>query len=945
MNTQYIKYMLLPAALFSTVAFAQEENSEQINVAFRSVAQEDVLGGISSINYEKLSEKNFNTYSLDNMQGYVGGFNGASLWGQSDYLILIDGVPRDANNVKPEEIAQITFLKGANAVILYGSRAAKGALLITTKRGVEGDIQIKVNANGGVNMMKALPKYIGSAEYMTLYNQVRANEGSGALYSKEQIYNTYAGVNPYRYPNLDFFSDEYIKKAYNRWEVSTEIKGGGDRARYYSNIGYYRAGDYMNFGNASSNYTDRLNVRGNVDMNLADWITAYVNANVDFYGQRTARGGNFWANSSQFRPNRVSVFLDPSMVSESAFGALDVLKDAQLVNGMLLGGTTNVDETNVIADIYRAGKSKYNSRNFEFTAGVNLDLAKVTPGLSFKTMVAVDYAANYTTYFEDTYRTYQAEWANFNGKDEIVGLTPNGIDKHTGNQSVTNSSYTQTIDFNAHFDYERSFGLHNVNAMLLANGFQQSVSGTYHAVSNANLGLNVDYNYAHKYYAQLATAMVHSAKLAEGNRNGLSYSATLGWNIAKESALQDGIFNDLVLSASYSDIKQDIDIKYNDREYYLYAGTLNSNGSWWEWYGQDGREATAVDRGSNPGLDFINRKELSVSLRGAMFDNSLKFNLAYFNASTEGLLYAPTTIFPNYFQIGYPSTSFIPVVNYNNDKRYGYEVSLNYNKKFGEFELGLGGNLTWYNTEATKRDDSTYAHEYQYRQGKALDTAWGYECLGFFKDDADVASSPTQKLGDTPKAGDLKYKDQNNDGVIDALDQVDLGRYGWYGAPLTVGVNLTAKYKGFTLFVLGVGGFGGQANKVRLGQPDDNTNNKGYFAFAGEAKYSINARDCWTPETASTALYPRLTTGSGANNFVTSDFWMYKTDRFDIAKIQLSYECPSRWFENQNVVKGVSAFVNGSNLLTFAPEKDILELNVGSSPQNRTFMAGVQVTF
>ena len=139
MNTTYFKYLLLPAALLSTVSFAQELDEEdaaqKVNVAFRSVPQEDLLGGVSVLDYEELAAKNNNTYSLDNMQGYVSGFNGASLWGQTDYLVLVDGVPRDADNVKPDEIAQVTFMKGAQAVVLYGSRAAKGVILITTKRG------------------------------------------------------------------------------------------------------------------------------------------------------------------------------------------------------------------------------------------------------------------------------------------------------------------------------------------------------------------------------------------------------------------------------------------------------------------------------------------------------------------------------------------------------------------------------------------------------------------------------------------------------------------------------------------------------------------------------------------------------------------------------------------------------------------------------------------
>ena len=157
------------------------ENDPVVQVAFRKVAQKDLLGGVSVVNIEELTKKNYNTYSLDNMQGYIGGWNGNSLWGMdgdnAGYLVLIDGVPRDANNVMPTEIAQISFLKGAQAVVLYGSKAAKGAILITTKRSTSEGLSVSVSANTGFNVAKSFPEYLGSAEYMTLYNEARVNDG------------------------------------------------------------------------------------------------------------------------------------------------------------------------------------------------------------------------------------------------------------------------------------------------------------------------------------------------------------------------------------------------------------------------------------------------------------------------------------------------------------------------------------------------------------------------------------------------------------------------------------------------------------------------------------------------------------------------------------------------------------------------------------------------
>jgi TonB-dependent SusC/RagA subfamily outer membrane receptor len=209
-----------------------------------------------------LIEKNYTTYSLDNMGGLVGGWAGNSIWGMDEYLVLVDGVPRDANNVMPTEIEQITFLKSAASVVLYGSRAAKGVVYITTKRGKAQPLKVNVRANTGFHVSKRYPKYLGSAEYMTLYNEARINDGLAAQYSDEDIYNFASGSNPYRYPDVDFYSSDHLKKAYNRTDVTAELTGGNAQSRFYTNIGYQRQGDVFNFGEAKNNYSDRLNIRG-----------------------------------------------------------------------------------------------------------------------------------------------------------------------------------------------------------------------------------------------------------------------------------------------------------------------------------------------------------------------------------------------------------------------------------------------------------------------------------------------------------------------------------------------------------------------------------------------------------------------------------------------------------------------------------------------------------
>lgn len=922
-----------------SAAAAPEEGADslvsenQVQVAFRKVDRNELLGGVEVLDVENLLKKNYiNDLNSTTLKGYVPGFNGTSLWGldadNAGFLVLIDGVPRDLNNIPPTEVKDITFMKGSQAVVLYGSRAAKGVIYITTKRGQEGPLRIDAHVNTGWHVAKSYPEYLGSAEYMTLYNEARVRDGLGILYSPEEIYNTASHVNPYRYPDVDMYSDKYIKKAYNRTDADVEISGGNQRARFYTNINYFRMGNYIDFGEAKKNFTDRFSVRGNVDVNITDWIKTTVNAAATFYNARGAHG-DYWATAATFRPNRISPLIPVSMVNPGATDAAGLVNNSSnLVDGMFPAGTT-VDPTNIFADYYFKGYNKFTSRQFQFDAGIDIDLRKITRGLSFHTQFAVDYATTYNTGYYNSYATFVPTWSNYNGSDEIVGIRQEGKDEHSGVQNVSDSHSNQTIHFSANFDYARTFGgVHNFHALAGVNGWQRTFSGTYHRTSNANLGIQADYNYDNRYYADFSIAGVHSSKLAEGHRQAWSPSGTIGWRISQEEFLKDSpVVNELMLSASASKLHQDIDIA----EYYMYSANYSESG-WYSW-AAGGQGAFNPRRGANPDLTYITREEFSVNLRGEFLDRMLGLTASFFTIKNDGLIISNSTKFPSYFMTYNPESSFIPYLNYNANRRTGFDFGVKFNKTFGEFELGVGVNGTYYDTKATKRDE-IWGEDYLYREGRPVDGIWGYVSDGFFASDEEAAAADQKALGGSDlKGGDIRYVDVNKDGIIDTKDQVFLGKGGWYGDPFTLGVNITAKYKGFTLFVHGTGGFGAKGVK-----------NNSYWWVAGDGKYSAAVRGRWTPETAATATYPRLTTTNGANNFTTSDFWIYSRDRFELAKVQLTYDFPSRLFHGP-IIKGLSVYVSGDDLLMISKNRKIMEMNVGSAPQSRFYNVGATVTF
>ncbi|WP_192085447.1 SusC/RagA family TonB-linked outer membrane protein [Algoriphagus sp. Y33] len=910
---------------------------QNVNVAFQTKDRDDLMGGISHVNMPEILQDNYISNPLNGLEAYVGGFNG-NLWGNSSALVLVDGVPRDIDSVHPTEIAQITFLKGVTAVALYGSRAAKGVIMVTTKRGVANTQNITLRTNAGVNTPKAYPEYLGSGEYMTLYNEARSNDGLSPLYSQSDIYNHSSGENIYRYPNVDYYSPEYLQEAYSRYDGNLEISGGNETARYYTNVGFMTEGTVLDFGTAAENANERFNVRGNIDLNLNDFISAKVDASAIFYNSNGVNSNyvideeniDYWQGSTILRPNRFTPLIPIDYIEQGDASSWDLIETSEhVIGGKYLLGGTQLDQNNPMADIYAGGSNKFTSRQFQFNAGVDADLRNVIDGLSFNSLFGLNYNTSYLLSFDNDYAVYQPTWTNYNGIDQIERLTKYGQDASTRSQNISNNWFRQTVSFSAQLNYEKTFReKHNVSAILLANGHQITESAIYHKVSNANLGLYLAYNYNHKYYAEFSGAMVHSAKLPEGGRSAISPTMSLGWRLSGEEFLSSSsVIDDLRISVSAGILNTDLDIE----SFYLYEPIYTDEGSWYEW--KDGLNNTGTDvrRGENLDLTFPKREEISLEVNASLFNKLLSFNGSVFTSRMTGLFVQNSILYPSYFVTGWPISSWIPYVNYNNDIRNGADFQLNLNKRTGIVDWTLGVSGMYYDTKASRRAEN-FEDSYQNRQGMPLDAIWGLESVGFFSGIDDIENSPTQAFGEV-KPGDIKYKDQNNDGVINAQDEVFLGRGGWSGAPLTMGFNFSAKVNNFTFFVLGTMRRGAYAMKT------DN-----YFWVNAEDKYSAEVRGRWTEETQSTATFPRLTTLNGANNFRNSDFWLYSTNRFDLAKVQLSYSFPKSILGN-GFIKELGTYVSGSNLLTVSPNREILEMNIGSAPQTRFYNFGIRAMF
>lgn len=919
-----------------------QQDDSLVNVAFGKVARKDLLGAVSSVNISKLLEKSYGTYSLDNLQSFVGGYTG-NIWGQGA-LIMVDGVPRRATDVRMVEVESVTVLKGANALALYGSTAAKGVVLITTKRGDFRPLTIDVRANTGINVPKRYAEYLNAAEYMTLYNEASRNDGVTEIYSPELIYNTASGKNPYRYPDMNFYSADYLKKAFSRSDLTTEIHGGNENTRYYTNIGLSHNSSILKYGDAKNNNDIVLNIRGNVDMKLTKWLTAYTNTVAGLSNNYTARG-DFWGNAASMWPNRMAALipidrLDPANPNLQAI----VDNSKHIIDGKYLLGGISTNTTNAMSDMLRAGYIKYRNRTFMFDVGARADLGSMLKGLSFQTSFNMDYTYLYNEAYKLDYATFAPTWSDIDGQPAIItGLTQFGVDGNQNSEYIGENTYTSTMSARGQFDYQRSFaGGHNVTGKLLAWGYQARVArdeghngSIYHPTRNTNLGFQGAYNFRQRYYFDFSAGAVHSAKLAPGHRNAISPTATLGWRVSEEGFFKNNVVNNLKIFASYGSLKQDIDIQ----DYYLYQGYFDPKGWYGDWPVGAGTWRTIISRGSNYDLTYIRRNEFRAGFEASLFNSLVNLEANYFLQNTNGLLSQTSSLYPSYFSGG-NGFSLLPWVNYNNEQRKGVDFTVNLNKQLGEVKAAIGLAGMFFNSKVLKRDE-VQNNDYLYRTGRPLDAYYALIAEGIFQNQEEIDNHARQTFS-AYKPGDIKYKDVNGDGIVDNNDQVQLGKNGWAVAPFTYGVNLSLNWKRLTLFALGSGNTGAIAFK-----------SGSYFWVNGATKYSDvvldrtqiqkNTQGTW--EVVKEGSYPALTATGNSNNFRNSTYWMYKTDLFNLSRVQLTYDFNDKLFSSSSILHGLKVYVQGDNLLVLSKERKMMETNYGSAPQYRFYNLGIKATF
>ncbi|WP_147676702.1 SusC/RagA family TonB-linked outer membrane protein [Algibacter pacificus] len=904
---------------------------DEINMGVATRDRRDVVGSVSSVNTKDRLTYDNTQYVRNYITGLTVGARGSSnIRGIGDAIFVIDGVfGRDPNVLNMEEVEQITVLKDANAVALYGSQARNGVIVINTKRGKINKKEVKVNVRSGISSSIALPNYLDAATFMELRNEAYINDGADPNivgFSQEQIQNTRSGLNPIEYPDVDLL--EFVQPFISTHNVISEFSGGNDKSRYYVNAGWFYDESWLNINDEINAGSNRFNVRGNIDFKVNDWITSSIDGVAIINNSKSARA-NLLSSVTSFLPYDYSPLIPVSALDVENNPNLEtLLAGATIFDGNLIGTVQQQGGSTPVGTSIAGGYQNRVYRVTQFNNAINFDLSRITEGLSAKTYLSFDFYDAYTTSITNQYRAYAPTWTD--GK--ITALQDFGQDRRDLSENVSSNGFISRTGMYALVNYDKTFAKnHSVNTTLLGYYNSEQSAGAIQTDKDSHLGFQVTYDFKKKLFVDFSGAYAHSLKLPDGNRGGFSPTVGLGYILSEEPFLKDNnVVNYLKLRATGGIIKSDKGIG----GYYLYDENYSDGANFTWGDGVYSNRKQNISQGNNADLGFEKRIDFNLGFESYLM-NSLWLEANYFRTELDKQLTILADQYPSYYN------TFRPYNNFNANLYSGFELGMNFNKTFNDFSVAIGANVLYSQTEASKRSE-TNEFDYQNRVGKELSSIFGLVDQGFYAEsdftrDTDgnyVLNSglPVPSFGSV-QPGDLKYRDQNNDNIIDNDDQVAIGQS---SNPWTYGVNLNLKYKRFNLFVLGYGQTGAEGNKL--------TGFSNYYSPNGTDKYSVEVLNRWTPETANTATFPRLASGENQNNFRTSSFWLYDSSYFEISRAQLTYEFTDYFCEKLGL-EDFSLNFQGTRLLEFGKNKDIRQLNVGGNPRARSYTLGIRMSF
>jgi len=856
-------------------------------------------------------------------------------------LIIVDGVERSFNQIDANDIESISILKDASASV-YGFKGANGVILITTKKGEVSKPKITYNGYFGIQNITRYPEMLDGYEYATLYNEAQQNVGVTAPYSEEDLERFRQGIG-----TTDWY-DATIRKAVPQTYHNIGVSGGTEQVKYFFSLGYtyqegiYKSGDY--------DYS-RYNIRSNISTKIVDGLTIGLQVS-----------GRFDARNKPYE-------YEGGLIMRSIQMAKPVFPMFANNNENYWSSPGDKGNPYHISRYDGVGYDKRDRREFNGALTLDWEIPWLK-GLQAKAQLSYDYNNLWSRRWYKEFYEY-----SYNPTNDTYNVQTN----HTLSELTTRSENYFNPNVQLSLNYSNTFGLHDIGAMALwevdndrkdwveayrqfdvaaldqidaGNKANMNNAGRARVSAHAGLVGRVTYAYASKYLAELSFRYDGSYKFAPESRWGFFPAVSLGWRISEEPFFKEALpaIDNLKIRGSFGVIGDEGTVGDADdwRNYQYLSGYTYPSGNYV--LGSGGLSNGASDRGlPNATLTWYESKTANIGFEASVRSGLLSVEFDYFVRKREGLLATRLLTLPSTFG------QSLPEENLNSDKTAGFEIVLGHRNKVGDFTYDVKANFSTtresndYVERAASSNSLTNWRNNSNDRFKYI--AWGREVIGQFQSYEDILNSPIQD-GNGNKSllpGDLKFRDVNNDGIINGSDDLPLStgdtpRF-YYG------LNINAAYKGFdvTIFLQGAGGH-------RVSTASDFMDP---FIQQGLGNGITLQLDRWHRADASDPnsewipgyMPPLRPAGVGANR--TTNSWnLHKADYLRLKTLELGYTLPQSVLTKTGV-ENLRVYVSAFNLLTLTNNEGLMKYmdpeNSHSSlryyPQMKTFNIGATLTF
>lgn len=855
-------------------------------------------------------------------------------------LVLVDGIERDFNEINVEDIESFSVLKDASATAIYGQRGANGVILVTTKRGKEGKVNINFKAEYGISSSAIEREFVDAETYASLANEARMSRYQDPVYDASDLEIIKYNLDPDLYPNVDWH-DTVLKKSTSTAKASLNISGGGSTVRYYISGSYYKQGGLYkdstqdDYG-TSTNYK-RYNFRINTDINitkttileagLGGWVVdqnkpgATVNAD--------GNSDDFWRSISLMTP--ISVPLRYS-------------------NGQLPLVSYDVNDMSPYIRLNHTGYHTFWENKVESNLGLKQDLSFITPGLNFVIRFAYDAYNRHNIGRIKQPALYKAERVRDMEGNLITSLVVN--ERPLEQSTAVYGDRTAYGEFQ--LAYDRTFGKHRVGGLLFGylKSFSANDSGTeiFRSVPARNLAISgrATYAYDDRYLLEFNFGYTGSENFEPDKRFGFFPAIAGGWVISNEKFVKKHLpwLTMMKIRYSYGQVGSD---RIGGGVRFPYITTIaGGNGINFGNMGANGNSGIRVQLmgAQNLTWEVTTKQDLGLDLKIA---DKFDLTVDIFREHREDI-FIRRQFLPGHIGIAVGGgVDQRPMGNVGEMRSEGIDGNFGYTQQIGkDFLFTLRGNLTYAYNKVLKFDEAANALFYRMTQGYKWEQNRGLIALGLFKDEAEIASSPTQ-YGQELMPGDIKYKDVNGDGIINDDDIVPIGNT--KNPELVYGFGLSAQWKGFDFSILFQGS--GRMDYVLEGYS--------IFPFIANEKGNIltavaNPRNRWISREISgdpaterqDAIFPRLSYGPRENNTKWSTWWLRDGHFLRLKNLEIGYTLP-KTFTRKFRVERARVFFLGYNLACWSPfdwwDPEMGSKSGDSYPIQKTFTFGVNVSF